>query len=156
MVIITEADLADAGVILELQRTGYQSEAQLYNDFNLPPLTQTLAELRASFADHTILKAVVADRIVGTVRAREEAGTCRIGRLTVLPEYRRQGIGSQLMAAMEKRFPQAQRFELFTGEKSAANLRLYRRLGYRETKRKVLSAKVVMVFLEKRNSRPVL
>lgn len=156
MVIITEADLADAGVILELQRTGYQSEAQLYNDFNLPPLTQTLAELRASFADHTILKAVVADRIVGTVRAREEAGTCRIGRLTVLPEYRRQGIGSQLMAAMEKRFPQAQRFELFTGEKSVANLRLYTRLGYRETKRKVLSAKVVLVFLEKRNSRPVL
>ncbi|MCG2748211.1 MAG: GNAT family N-acetyltransferase [Desulfobulbaceae bacterium] len=147
--IITEAGIADAEDILNLQRTGYQSEAHLYDDFNLPPLTQTLAEMRASFADHTFLKAVIDERIVGTVRARVEKGTCHIGRLIVLPQYQRQGIGSALMASIEKLFPHVERFELFTGVKSTGNLRLYKRLGYEETKREAVSAKVVLVFMEK-------
>jgi len=146
---ITEATIADAEVILDLQRVAYQSEAHLYDDFNLPPLAQTIAELRASFADHTFLKAVIDERIVGTVRARVEKGTCHIGRLIVLPEYQRQGIGSALMAGIEKLFPHVERFELFTGEKSTGNLRLYKRLGYTETQRKAVSANVVLVFMEK-------
>ena len=151
--IITEADIADAETILDLQRTAYQSEARLYNDFNLPPLTQTLAELRASFTGHVFLKAIIAGRIVGTVRAREEKKTCHIGRLIVLPEYQRQGIGAALLAGIEKLFPQVERFELFTGEKSVGTIRLYKRLGYQETNRQRISDKVVLLFMEKLNDK---
>jgi ribosomal protein S18 acetylase RimI-like enzyme len=150
---ITEATIADAAAILDLQRTAYQSEAQLYNDWSLPPLTQTLEDLRASYAGHIFLKAVVAERIVGSVRARSEKGTCHIGRLIVHPEYQGQGIGSRLMAGIEKLFPHVERFTLFTGEKSVANIRLYRRLGYSEIKRQAISDKVVLVFMEKLNDK---
>lgn len=36
----------DTIVIFELQKLTYQSEAELYDDFCIPPLTQTLDELR--------------------------------------------------------------------------------------------------------------
>jgi hypothetical protein len=55
---IMSADPADAGDILALQRLAYQSEARLYGDWDIPPLTQTLAELRAEFATLLVLKAV--------------------------------------------------------------------------------------------------
>lgn len=56
----------DAEVLLALQRLTYLSEAKLYNDWSIPPLTQTLASLAEEFAASIILKAVRADHIVGS------------------------------------------------------------------------------------------
>ncbi len=41
-------------------------------------------------------------------------------------------MGTALVRAVEERFAGVRRFELFTGNRSEANIRLYRRLGYRE------------------------
>lgn len=110
---------------------------------------QSVEELRATFDDLVFLKAVVDDRLVGSVRARQDGRTCHVGRLIVHPEFRRRGIGTELMARIEARFSAAPRFELFTGHRSEDNLRLYTRLGYGEFKREALSPKVTLVFLEK-------
>jgi GNAT superfamily N-acetyltransferase len=48
----------------------------------------------------------------------------------VHPDFRRQGIGAKLMGAIEARFDTAEAWELFTGELSLGNMRLYERLGY--------------------------
>ena len=144
---IAEGD--DAPAILELQKLAYQSEARLYDDWNLPPLTQTLESLRAEFGVARVLKAVAVDRIVGSVRARLVDGTCHVGRLVVAPELQGCGIGTRLMAAIEAEFPTAARFALFTGSLSAGNLRLYERLGYRRQRDQVLSPAVTLVHLEK-------
>ena len=77
--------LADAAEILVLQRLAYQSEAALYHDISIPPLTQTLEEMRAEFGHSTFLKAVVDGQIVGSVRARQNGDTSYIGRLIVRP-----------------------------------------------------------------------
>ena len=39
---ITTAIIEDAAAILVLQRLAYQSEAAIYDDFTIPPLTETL------------------------------------------------------------------------------------------------------------------
>jgi ribosomal protein S18 acetylase RimI-like enzyme len=83
------------------------------------------------------------------VRAREADGTCHIGRLIVTPELQGRGIGTRLLRAIEARFPGARRFELFTGSRSAANLRLYERLGFRRCREQTLSPAVTLVFMEK-------
>jgi len=54
------------------------------------------------------------------------------------------------MQAIEARFPSARRYELFTGEKSTGNIRLYERLGYRIFRRERLSERVTLVFMEKK------
>jgi GNAT superfamily N-acetyltransferase len=147
---IEAASLDDAPTILALQKRAYESEARLYDDWQIPPLTQTLESLRAEFDSTRVLKALDGERLVGSVRARESAGTCHVGRLVVVPQLQGQGVGTRLMRAVEAAFPRVGRFELFTGNRSAANIRLYERLGYRPCREQVLSPAVTLVFMEKR------
>ena len=128
----------------------YQSEARLNDDWTIPPLTQTLPEILSEFETKVFLKAMCVDKIIGSVRAALDSGTCQVGRLIVHPDYQGKGIGTLLMNRIEAAFPYAERFELFTGIKSINNIRFYRRLGYQECREEELSPKVRILFMEKR------
>lgn len=152
---ILPATRADAPAILALQRLAYLSEATLYGDWDIPPLTQPLEALEAEFARLTVLKAVPREElpglpVAGSVRAGLSHGVCHIGRLMVHPEHQGRGLGTALLAAIEARFPQAERYALFTGARSEGNLRLYQRLGYQPVKEQPVSPTLALVFLEKR------
>jgi predicted N-acetyltransferase YhbS len=151
-VAILPAETGDAPAILELQKLAYLSEARIYDDYSLPPLHQTLEQLVADITGQTVLKAVLDGRIVGSVRARLDRGTCFIGRLIVEPELQNQGIGTTLMLRIHDHFAQAERFELFTGVASERPLHLYRKLGYRACRTERQTDKVEIVFMER--SRP--
>ena len=140
---------ADAAPILALQRRAYEAEARLYDDWTIPPLTQSLASLLAEIESTTVLKACVGEAIVGSVRARLAEQTCLIGRLFVAPQRQGQGIGSALLAAIEAQFASAAVFELFTGSRSESNIRLYRRHGYAIAATKRLSDQVSIVVMRK-------
>ena len=43
---ISQAKIANAEEILKLQKLAYQSEAERYNDYNIPPLKQTIPEVK--------------------------------------------------------------------------------------------------------------
>jgi GNAT superfamily N-acetyltransferase len=152
--LVTQATPADAEEILDLQKLAYQSEAALYQDYTIPPLTQTLAEITAEFRNRHFLKAVTDNSIRGSVRAHLGQGTCYIGRLIVHPAYQNRGLGTDLMSKIEGCFPEAQRYELFTGHLSERNLYLYRKLGYVPIRREQVSEKLTLVFLEKRGKKP--
>ncbi len=146
---ILPAHEADLEQILAIQYVAYQAEAQLYDDFSIPPLRQTLPELQAEFHQKRILKAVLDGQIAGSVRVQLVQGVCFLGRLIVAPERQGCGIGSALLQAGEEAFPQAQCVELFTGSRSVDNLRFYEKRGYRRMREEVLSPKVTLVFLRK-------
>ncbi len=148
--IITRASIEDARAILALQRIAYQSEARLYRDWSIPPLTQSLEDLRSEFSRIVFLKATLGDMIVGSVRGSFDGCTCTVGRLIVHPRHQRSGIGTALLQAIETCFPEAERFELFTGEQSEGNIRLYTGLGYRILRKEALSPRVTVVFMEKK------
>jgi predicted N-acetyltransferase YhbS len=149
---ITKANSDDANEILTLQKLAYQSEAKLNDDWTIPPLTQTLSEIQAEFKTTVFLKAMWEDKIIGSVKGYLSSGTCFIGRLIVHPDCQKKGIGSMLMEHIEKAFPEAERFELFTGTRSLHNIRLYRRFGYEPCREEDLSIKVRLVFMEKRKN----
>jgi ribosomal protein S18 acetylase RimI-like enzyme len=150
--IIEQAGIKDAGEILKLQKLAYRSEAQIYNDYSIPPMTETIGEVESVFKDHIVLKAST-DRgaIIGSVRAHMAKGTCLIGRLIVHPDSQNRGIGASLLREIEERFSRAERFELFTGNKSERNLYLYRKLGYREFRSEKVNDTLDLVYLEKLN-----
>ncbi len=151
---ISPATIHDAEEILELQKLAYQSEAEIYGDFLLSPLKQTLPELKADFHNKYFLKAVMSGKIVGSVRGYLEGTTCHLSRLIVHPNYQNQGIGRQLMAEVEKHFlPSAERFELFTSHKSRRNIFLYQKMGYHIYKTEKVSEQRQRQFMEKRVSR---
>jgi ribosomal protein S18 acetylase RimI-like enzyme len=97
MTIIT-ATPEDAQASLDLQRLAYRSEALLYGDYKLPPLTETLDQVRAEFGHRLVLKAVDDGLIVGSVRAHQEGDTCYIGRLIVHPDRQGRGLGTALLS----------------------------------------------------------
>jgi ribosomal protein S18 acetylase RimI-like enzyme len=148
---IDRALIEDAAAILDLQKAAYRSEAELYNDFTIAPLVQTLEEVREEFATKTVLKAVVDDQLVGSVRGWEKDGTCYIERLVVHPDFQGRGFGKMLMGEIEKSFPDAKRFELYTGYKSERNLHLYGKLGYRAFKLHRVSDNLSFTYMDKLN-----
>ncbi|MEU8043812.1 GNAT family N-acetyltransferase [Micromonospora echinofusca] len=130
---IAPADVADAGEILTVQRAAFLTEAQHYADPFLPPLTETLDEVRAALAGPaTVLTARLGDRLVGSVRAHVDGDTAHVGRLSVAPDQQGRGVGGRLLRAVEAVCAaRVRRFALRTGADSAQNLRLYQRHGYR-------------------------
>lgn len=149
MVKISHATPENSVDILALQKPAYQSEAVLYNDWPIPPLTQTIESLRQEFPNLVILKATVGGRIVGSVRAKIAGETCAVGRLIVHPEFQGKGIGSRLLQTIEHSCNNVAKFELFTGSKSENNIRLYQHAGYRITRTQLLSPTISIIFLEK-------
>ncbi|SBT36941.1 GNAT family N-acetyltransferase [Micromonospora auratinigra] len=131
-VTIAPAGVADAGEILTVQRAAYLVEAQRYADPFLPPLTETLDEVRAALAGPTIvLAARRGPRLIGSVRVRIDGDTAHVGRLSVAPDQQGRGVGGLLLAAAEAACAgRVARLALFTGAASAENVRLYQRHGY--------------------------
>jgi GNAT superfamily N-acetyltransferase len=151
--IVERADVRDAAEILALQKLAYQSEAAIYDDYTIPPLTQTLEEIKSDFEKQVFLKASVHGRIAGSVRAHAREGTCFVGRLIVHPDFQNRGIGSRLMNEIEAMFNNAERFELFTGSRSEKNLYFYKKQGYEIFRSEELTDKVSLVFMEKLRER---
>ena len=155
---VKQASVEDGGTILQLQMRAYLSEAEIYNDYSIPPLIQSFNEIKQEFSEQVFLKAMAIEKgkeeeeegnqtitIVGSVRAYLDRGTAYIGRLIVKPEYQNKGIGTKLMEAIEQHFKFANRYELFTGHKSTQNLHLYQKLGYYEFKRVLVTISVLKV-----------
>ena len=147
--IIKRATIADAEDILALQKLAYTSEAEIYDDFTIPPLVQTLEETRGGFEKQVFLKAIINGRIIGSVRAFPDEESCKIRRLIVHPDFQNQGIGAALMNEIENMFSSSNRFGLFTGHKSQRNIYLYQKLGYKIFKTEKVNNKLNLVYLEK-------
>jgi GNAT superfamily N-acetyltransferase len=150
-VTISRMQASDAGEILTIQRAAFVSEALIYGDPDMPPLVQTLEELRAEIEDGDGWVARVGPRLVGVLRCRETDELLLIGRIAIAPDMQGSGIGRALLEAAE-RHSLAPEAELFTGSLSEANLRLYERCGYRITERVDNGDGTEQVFMRKRIS----
>ncbi len=146
---IVGASLEDMKEILALQKSAYRSEAEIYNDYSIPPLVQTMDEIKDEFGRKLFLKAISRDGIIGSIRAHTENGVCYIGRLIVDSSIQNKGVGGKLLAEIEKRFSSANRFELFTGDKSEKNRYFYKKYGYVEFGKEAISDELTLIYFEK-------
>lgn len=150
----TEVDISaigdeDAGEVLTVQRAAFVSEAAIYGSVDMPPLTQTLAELEAELRSESGFVARMDGRLVGAIRFVERDGMLLIGRIAIAPDMQGEGIGRMLLQAAEDAST-ADVAELFTGSLSEANLRLYEACGYEEHERIPDGDGTAQVFLRKR------
>jgi len=146
---VERAAMSDCQEILSLQKLAYVSEAEIYDNFTITPLTQTLIEIKDEFRKKVFLKIVSQGNIIGSVRGFAENGTCYIERLIVHPEFQNCGLGKKLIKELESIFFDCKRFELFTGHRSQKNLYFYTKLGYKIFKTLQITSNLDFVFLEK-------
>jgi GNAT superfamily N-acetyltransferase len=154
---VVTLSVADAGELLTLQRAAYVTEAQAHDDLSLPPLMQTLDELVNELTRPEVTAFGLRNdsrRLVAAVRvclSSDDPRTAELGRLVVAPDMQGRGRGSRLLELAEERLPeQVVDLQLFTGERSLGNLRLYSRFGYRETHRTPTPGGYALVHLAKR------
>ncbi|MEJ1154544.1 GNAT family N-acetyltransferase [Microbacterium marmarense] len=140
---------ADAGEVLTVQRAAFVSEAIIYRSVDMPPLTQTLAEVESELRDTQGWAARIDGRLVGAIRAREAEGRLLIGRIAIAPDVQGLGIGQALLEAAESN-TDALEAELFTGSLSEANIRLYESCGYVEAERVDQGDGIEEVYLRKK------
>jgi GNAT superfamily N-acetyltransferase len=146
---IIKANHEDLQEILNLQYHAYQSEAELCNNPNIPPLTQTLKDMDLEFERGIFLKMLDDDgRIVASVRAHSDNGVLHIGKLMVRPDLQGQGLGTKLLKEIERTCPH-ERYELFTSTKSERNIKLYERIGYVKFKERDMGGGLNFVYLRK-------
>jgi tRNA (guanine37-N1)-methyltransferase len=130
---VTQAVAADAGELWTLQQAAYLAEGRRHGTFDIPPLTETLEEVRTSLGDGLVLVARRAGRLVGSVRGEvRDDEVWYVGRLMVAPDLQGGGVGSALLERVEAMAPAGtRRVALVTGVQSDTNLSFYRRRGYR-------------------------
>ncbi|MGO9588105.1 MAG: GNAT family N-acetyltransferase [Limisphaerales bacterium] len=145
------AEKNDAPEILALQKTAYQSEAEIYGDDSLPALQQTLEEMQTEFdrSGQVFIKTVVNGKIIGSMRGYALNDSAYLSRVLVHPYFRGRGIGRRLVEETEKAFPNAKRFEVKTGHKSERNLFQFRHHGYQEFKTEPFMPAITWVYLQK-------
>lgn len=128
------ATKADAAEVMVLQRCCWVSEAISNNDLTIPPLRESLEQVRAWMPDAWVLRED--GRLIGAVRASLDGEVWKIGRLMVAPDRQGEGLGGLLLRHAESHAPAAAAWhELFTGVASVGNLGRYRHAGYQEVAR---------------------
>lgn len=121
-------ELDDDTVLRELwtvQRLAYAVEAEIIGFDGIPPLHESLEELRG--CGETFLGLYDEEGLAGAVSYELDGSTVDICRLVVHPRAHRRGIASQLLDALPSG-PQT----VSTGAKNEPALRLYRKRGFVE------------------------
>lgn len=138
--IVLPAVAADAGELLTVSLAAFVTESRALGQVDIPPLRDTVADVRAAIAGRTVLVALdpaagPPGRIVGGVhlQPRPESGGGYVGRLAVAPDRRGEGIGGALLdavlAAGTGRFAH---LDLTTPRGRARNVSMYARRGWTE------------------------
>ena len=125
---ITDRETAQA--VLQLQRLAYRVEAELIGSDGIPPLSETLEELRT--CGEEFLGALVEGQLVGAISWRFGADTIDIHRLVVHPAHFRRGIATALVRGTLESEPTAKRAIVQTGAQNAPAAALYQREGFEQ------------------------
>lgn len=113
--------------MLEVQHVAYACEATLIDDDRIPPLHETVEDLRS--APLLWLAAFVDGRLVGAVGWSENDDGVDVDRLVVAPDMHRRGVGSALVREVLERAGQ-RRAVVSTGRNNTPAKTMYERLGF--------------------------
>jgi GNAT superfamily N-acetyltransferase len=150
MATILPAHPDDAVEILAIQRRAFAVEAGRSEEWQIPPLTETLESVIEHINSATVLKVTDGRRLVGSIRGVLAGSVCTVRALSVDPDFQGNGLGSVLLDAIERAHPQASSFELFTNSIMEENVRFYVRHGYQVIGGTPHSDKITLVHMGKR------
>ena len=114
-----------ASQLLELQHAAYAAEAALIGDDRIPPLHETVSDLRAARLEW--IASFDAEQITGAVGYAIDDDVVDLDRLMISPSHHRKGLGTALVRRVMSLAP---RTIASTGRENAPARALYESLGF--------------------------
>ncbi len=146
-------DLSDPDTLRhlwDLQRASYAVEARLINFDGIPPLRESLEELRT--CDESFLGVRDESGLVGAVAwTRLPNGALDICRLVVHPVAHRRGIATALLDALDSIEP-AELTVVSTGAANLPAIAVYHRRGFTAVGERQIAPGVMLTLLERKNA----
>lgn len=131
--VIQMKDKEAAEEVWALQHAAYRVEAAIIGVANLPPLQETVEDLRGIEETFYGFRSPEGELAGAISYAQEQDGRCVICRLMVHPEHFRKGIGSRLLSLLLAAFP-AVRWTVTAEARNAPALILYEKAGFVRTR----------------------
>ena len=143
------ATIEDVPALLDLQRKAFGPLCEELDWKDAPPLTESLEHAYEEFVKCVTLKVQNQDGLlIGSVNGNVIDGSLYIGRLMVLPEYQKQGIGKQLFRDIQSRLPHSRAW-LCTCQQVRPTYEFYLREGFRPYKDETVGPGLTWVYMEK-------
>lgn len=121
--------------VLEVQKLAYRIEADIIGFDQIPPLLETLEELKLS--KETYLAFYEGEQLAGVlsyeVNNEPKATVITICKMIVHPEHFKKGIASRLIDHLTRLDLNASEITVATGSKNVPAIQLYLKLGFKET-----------------------
>ncbi|MCM3567990.1 GNAT family N-acetyltransferase [Neobacillus mesonae] len=115
--------------LFELQKASYLVEANLIHFFEIPPLVETIDDLRN--CEETFFGYFEDDILAGAISFTIEGEEMKICRLVVHPKHFKKGIAQKLLAIIEENDPKITVYKVSTGKDNLPAKNLYLKNGYR-------------------------
>ena len=129
--VVERGGASDVAELVVLQRCCWVSEAVLNETPAIPALHESHADVAEWVTSRSVWTVRLGARLVGAVRAHQVGDRWEIGRLMVAPDLSGRGVGRWLLEHAEGHAPaEVRHLDLFTGARSARNLRMYAAAGY--------------------------
>lgn len=146
---IDREDLDELAKLVALQRAAYRVEADLIGTHVIPPLRETVVDLRAS--GETLWGYYADGELAGAIGFKREGDLLDIYRLAVSPAHFRCGIAGALVAHVETeaRASGVRRVIVSTGAANAPAVAFYQHAGFRPTHQREVVPGLLVAHFEK-------
>jgi len=101
------------------------------------------------FSQWVFLIALDGEKIIGSVRGRQDGDRCYIKNLSIDPKHNNIDLKKQLLYAIESYFQFALFYEVHTDLKDEKGQSLFKEFGYQESNRKKMANESTKIYFEK-------
>ncbi|RPJ96397.1 GNAT family N-acetyltransferase [Rummeliibacillus sp. TYF005] len=121
-------NLESAERVLSVQFPSYRIEAALLDNYEIPPLKDTVASLHN--CDETFFGYFIDEELCGVISVKLEEDIVDIHRLFVHPNHLRKGIAKKLLYFLQEEFHDAKKMIVTTGSKNSPAIEFYQKNGF--------------------------
>ncbi len=140
-------NLESAERVLSVQFPSYRIEAALLDNYEIPPLKDTVASLHN--CDETFFGYFIDEELCGVISVKLEEDIVDIHRLFVHPNHLRKGIAKKLLYFLQEEFHDAKKMIVTTGSKNSPAIEFYQKNGFTMLKELTVEENLSLTLFEK-------
>ena len=132
---------------MEIQKRAYEQEALLIGTREIPPLHETVEDLKQ--CGERFLGCYVDGVLAGVLSYKMNSNMLDIHRLFVDPGYHRQGIAQKLLDSIERNGSDFEKMIVSTAMGNEPAIRFYEKNNFKQVGKKKIHSELVLVEFEK-------